>query len=178
MTIPAVPNQPHALYRFFDSEGQLLYVGLTMNPGARWKVHSREKSWWTDVRTVTLEWFPDREAVEVAERAAIATEGPLYNVSHQPPKPQPVRVVVTEYPLAAHLNDGKWPSVSEAVELLRPLRNSINRNSIYRWIHKGKIGYRRGVGGRLALDPDDVVKLIKLCRTVEVSGSPTTLING
>lgn len=26
---------PHALYRFFDGEGDLLYVGMTLDPGAR-----------------------------------------------------------------------------------------------------------------------------------------------
>ena len=73
---------PHALYRFFDATGALLYVGITLNPGARWTTHSKEKPWWAEVASVTVEQFPDRESVLAAERAAIINEGPTYNVVH------------------------------------------------------------------------------------------------
>lgn len=71
-----------ALYRFYDAEGVLLYVGITMNPAQRWKDHSKEKPWWVDVAHITLEDHSDREAVELAERAAIRRERPRYNVVH------------------------------------------------------------------------------------------------
>lgn len=70
------------LYRFFDSTGALLYVGITATPGARWKKHAADKSWWTDVTTATVEHHPTREAVEAAERQAIRTEYPRHNVVH------------------------------------------------------------------------------------------------
>lgn len=72
----------HALYRFFDKDDRLLYVGITLNPGARWKQHSKDKPWWHEVARVTVEHFPDRETVLEAERAAIITERPLHNVVH------------------------------------------------------------------------------------------------
>lgn len=73
---------PHVLYRFFAANGELLYIGLTLNPGTRWKKHAKEKPWWTEVVGITLEHFPSREAVEAAEVAAIRAERPVYNITH------------------------------------------------------------------------------------------------
>jgi hypothetical protein len=43
MQLP-MADQAHKLYRFFDADGVLLYVGITMNPGARWDCHSKRQS--------------------------------------------------------------------------------------------------------------------------------------
>ena len=72
-------DAPHALYRFFDQSGALLYVGLTANPGARLNEH-RGQPWWSEVANVTLETFPSRETVTEAERTAIGSEKPRYNI--------------------------------------------------------------------------------------------------
>lgn len=37
------------LYRLFDRQGALLYVGITGDLGQRWKKHMREKHWWGQV---------------------------------------------------------------------------------------------------------------------------------
>jgi predicted GIY-YIG superfamily endonuclease len=79
----------HALYRFFDEAGELLYVGVTMNPAARWKQHSQDKSWWTSVANITVEPHRDRKAVLEAEALAIKTEHPRYNVVHSLVTSQP-----------------------------------------------------------------------------------------
>jgi len=71
-----------ALYRFFDAGGRLLYIGISLNPGVRWKQHRADKPWWTEVATVTVEAHPDRTAVQAAEREAIRAERPRYNVAH------------------------------------------------------------------------------------------------
>ena len=72
----------HALYRFFNADRQLLYVGLTVDPGSRWTSHCKEKPWWHEVDTVKVETFPTRDLVIKAEREAIETEYPLYNIAH------------------------------------------------------------------------------------------------
>jgi hypothetical protein len=77
-------SRRHVLYRFWDCDDQLLYVGLTANPGSRWKAHGVEKPWWIDVARVTVEHFASRAEAEAAEATAIKTEGPLYNVRHVP----------------------------------------------------------------------------------------------
>lgn len=67
------------LYRFFDANGVLLYVGVTANLPLRLRAH-RRRDWWLDVRSMTTEGHPDRAAVLAAERIAIETERPRHNV--------------------------------------------------------------------------------------------------
>lgn len=72
----------YTLYRMFDGNGRLLYIGLTNNTRTRLKNHADDKAWWGQVHNVTLEHFPSRTALEDAERAAIQSERPLHNVVH------------------------------------------------------------------------------------------------
>lgn len=71
-----------ALYRFYDGAGDLLYVGISVRPWSRWKQHKGQKDWAEDVATSTMEWFDTRKAALNAEREAIVTEEPRYNVVH------------------------------------------------------------------------------------------------
>jgi predicted GIY-YIG superfamily endonuclease len=83
MMLAASTETAQALYRFFDTEGELLYVGITVNPGTRWAEH-KNKPWWSGVASATLEQFPSRDAAEEAEITAIRAENPRYNVTHSP----------------------------------------------------------------------------------------------
>jgi predicted GIY-YIG superfamily endonuclease len=74
----------HALYRFFDAGSDLLYVGVTNDPGRRWGQHANDKPWWHEVDHIEIERYPDRESVLAAERKAIQEEHPRYNVVHAP----------------------------------------------------------------------------------------------
>lgn len=90
----------HVLYRFYSATGQLLYVGITMNPSTRFKQHRKTKDWWGEVIGITLEHYESRDELARAERRAIQVERPLHNVihskvQHKPnpkpaPKPDPV----------------------------------------------------------------------------------------
>lgn len=77
----------HVLYRFFDTAGDLLYIGITNDPGRRWGRHAGDKPWWNEVDRIELERHPDRPTVLLAERDAIKAEYPRYNVVHAPPAP-------------------------------------------------------------------------------------------
>lgn len=77
-------DRPQALYRFFDQAGELLYVGISANPAGRWDQHRHDKPWWSEVATVGIQEFPSRPAVEDAERVAIRSERPRYNLTHHP----------------------------------------------------------------------------------------------
>jgi predicted GIY-YIG superfamily endonuclease len=72
------------LYRFFDSEGRLLYVGISKFFEARLKQHYRNSSWFFESHSVTLEHYETREQVEQAEAKAIRTESPLHNKAGLP----------------------------------------------------------------------------------------------
>jgi predicted GIY-YIG superfamily endonuclease len=80
-------SQTQALYRFFDQNGNLLYVGITSNPGRRWTQHATDKPWWHEVHHVEIERHESRQAVLLAEQLAIKNERPRYNVVHQQPEP-------------------------------------------------------------------------------------------
>lgn len=75
-TTPAA--QRTALYRLYDRNGVLLYVGITVDPPVRFQAHS-SRTWWSEVTRSTLEWWPSLEAAEVAEKRAIETERPIHN---------------------------------------------------------------------------------------------------
>lgn len=75
-------DRPHALYRFWDDNNNLLYVGITVHLPNRVAQHRGEKEWWTEIATITIEHHPDRESVLEAEHAAIRTEHPVWNVIH------------------------------------------------------------------------------------------------
>lgn len=70
---------PSCLYRFYDADGALLYVGITKDPTKRTREHSKRSEWHPFARSRTLEWFEDRESALDAERAAIHRERPLFN---------------------------------------------------------------------------------------------------
>lgn len=70
------------VYRLYDYEMQLLYVGITWHPFARWSAHSYRKQWWSLVAFAVLEEYPDDRTARVAETEAIKNERPRYNI-HQ-----------------------------------------------------------------------------------------------
>jgi hypothetical protein len=69
------------LYRFYDHEGALLYVGISKAAINRWSQHGGDKAWWDDVETTTVEHFETRELADAAETRAIQSEGPRYNIA-------------------------------------------------------------------------------------------------
>ena len=74
-----------ALYRLYDADDQLLYIGIAADPKERWASHASDKPWWSNVTRRDVEWISTREAAEVAEQEAIATEKPKHNSKHALP---------------------------------------------------------------------------------------------
>ena len=74
---------PHALYRFYDAQDTLLYVGISWSLAQRMAEHRHTKSWWQEIATIRIEWLPNREAVLEAETVAIVRERPKYNLANK-----------------------------------------------------------------------------------------------
>lgn len=75
-----IRESEHFVYRCFDTKGELLYVGCSINPDQRLWEHGYFRSWWADrIARVTLESFPDQAAGLAAEKRAIQTEHPIHN---------------------------------------------------------------------------------------------------
>lgn len=81
-TTAAVPDRPQWLYRLFDSEGRLLYVGVTDDVWRRVGEHERTQEWGDDIVRVKRQRYPGRAAALAAERRAIHIEKPVHNVIH------------------------------------------------------------------------------------------------
>ena len=67
------------LYRHFDKEGTLLYVGMSGLSIKRLLNHKANSKWFKDIATVTIEHYQDKNTCAVAEREAIKKELPPNN---------------------------------------------------------------------------------------------------
>jgi predicted GIY-YIG superfamily endonuclease len=77
----------HYVYRCFDADGDLLYVGCTQDVARRMSNHRRNRKARASIALQSLMAshtvegpFPTREAAEAAEAEAIRTEQPLLNL--------------------------------------------------------------------------------------------------
>jgi hypothetical protein len=84
VTVPKGSNEKvYTLYRFYNADRQLLYIGVTTRfPTTRWDGHRETKPWWSDVVTASLEHFDTKEEMLATEILAIHIEQPLHNVRH------------------------------------------------------------------------------------------------
>jgi hypothetical protein len=71
----------YQLYRHFDRDGTLLYVRISLSALRRLGDHAQTSGWFSAIKRVEIETFPDRAAAVAAERAAIRDECLLYNVA-------------------------------------------------------------------------------------------------
>jgi hypothetical protein len=69
------------LYRHYHPNGDLLYVGVSLEPLRRQIRHIGEASWWSAVHQILIEPFATREEALAAEELAIRTEFPRFNRS-------------------------------------------------------------------------------------------------
>lgn len=72
------------VYRVFDAQGRLLYVGITYSVFLRLGKHNDNAPWAHYATTITLERFKTREEAEAAEAEAILTEDPVWNQHGRP----------------------------------------------------------------------------------------------
>ena len=68
------------LYRHFDAEGCLLYVGISLSALVRTRQHRDNSSWFPNVVKITIETYATRDEALEAETLAIERERPVFNV--------------------------------------------------------------------------------------------------
>lgn len=73
----APPAGKCCLYRIFAGS-DLLYVGISANPAARFMKHKRT-DWWRHATRITFDVFESEWVALDAERAAIKAERPRHN---------------------------------------------------------------------------------------------------
>jgi hypothetical protein len=89
-----------SVYRLYDGEDRLLYVGIAVEPFLRLDKHWKTKAWWSSVTHVVIEWFPSRQDALDEELRVIRTDAPMHNIQGRggpgqcrptPPRPAPIR---------------------------------------------------------------------------------------
>jgi len=70
------------LYRHYDADGVLLYIGISNDSVRRWSGHRRSSKEWAHLSVrMEIERFPSLEDASEVEMKAIAAEKPLFNKS-------------------------------------------------------------------------------------------------
>lgn len=72
------------VYRQFDADGVLLYVGETGNPKQRQQNHRSSSAWGASIARTELVECENRDAARLLEAETIRSERPLYNSRHNP----------------------------------------------------------------------------------------------
>lgn len=73
-----------SLYRYFDREGALIYVGVTSRGATRNVEHNTTKGWWQYVAHQQVEHFSTRAAALAAEKRAILAFRPHLDGKYLP----------------------------------------------------------------------------------------------
>lgn len=67
------------LYRYYNSSGDLLYVGKSLDAVTRLAQHKDRAPWFTQIARIEIEHYESETECSKAERLAIRREHPLYN---------------------------------------------------------------------------------------------------
>lgn len=100
--------RPAAVYRMYDAEGDLLYVGCSVQWPTRLEQHIGDKHWFEIVAVVQVEHFDDWGDALSAEATALAEESPRYNVKG-----------VKNLAAARALNEAAWQKARDEAEAER-----------------------------------------------------------
>lgn len=140
-----MPDSPErtALYRYFDADGELLYIGISNDPDFRWKAHlygSGRNAWPKQAARRTIEWCDARAEALKAEEAAIKAERPLYNEKHNyddapfdaaswPTIATRLKVPAIADLMRAEITSGRWGE-GQRIPSLRTLGESVGASMV------------------------------------------------
>lgn len=76
-------SKPCELYRHFDADGRLLYVGIAWCTTERLMGHKSGSHWFGQITRIEIERFPTRRGALDAETTAITNENPVFNIQSE-----------------------------------------------------------------------------------------------
>lgn len=126
------------LYRYFDKDGELLYVGVSLNSIARAAQHRTQSCWYDDFHTMTRQSYSTRGEALDAETLAIVNEQPKHNVRKTtPPRPKSKSRAQREYEqLEYSILYKPMYNTTEAASAL-----GVSTSRIRTWQKDGKLGF-------------------------------------
>ncbi len=77
--LPGAPMKTQ-LYRHFDKNRNLLYVGISLSAIQRLEQHKTDSKWFNQIATITVQHFNSRSDAQWAETQVIHNENPKYNI--------------------------------------------------------------------------------------------------
>jgi len=77
-------DEPTSLYRQYDADGELLYVGISRSVSRRTLDHLNYACWASDIATIKVEHFKTKYEALEAEAAAVECENPKHNKIYWP----------------------------------------------------------------------------------------------
>lgn len=79
-TVKHVTKDKCQLYRHFDKDDILLYVGISLSTVNRLSQHREVSPWFDQITRVTIEHYQSRQEALAMERQAIKNEKPKFNL--------------------------------------------------------------------------------------------------
>ena len=102
---PALRN--HYVYRYFDAQGVLLYVGCSLRPQTRWSEHKASRpAMCARVARVRMQGPYNYDTARALERKALLTEQPVYAVTPQDQSAKQRREGWIKRQMAPHVHPG------------------------------------------------------------------------
>lgn len=111
-----------SVYLAYDTDEQLLYVGISFAPLVRCMQHAERAQWWPLIRRIEIEHYDARQQARARELQLIWTEQPLFN--QQDKRYRPIRSVSEVPPMPDPRAD---PSAGSLFDDLRKLRLARHR---------------------------------------------------
>lgn len=115
-----------AVYRAYDAEGTLLYVGCTVALDARMRDHEKNSPWWFFHCHLEVKRFASHKAALAEELRLIQTEHPRWNVRDRSPghPDGPVRCITSAPHLALEIQTYRAWKAAKSKAAARELRKA------------------------------------------------------
>ena len=133
----------HYLYRHFDHNGVLLYVGISLSTVQRLGQHRDHSHWFDAIVRVEIESFETRAAALDAEREAIRAEHPLCNIAHSQGNVVALNTAANRRAVESRLSLEKRVidfrptyAITDAAQAL-----GIQEATVRLWLDQGVLGY-------------------------------------
>lgn len=135
-----------SVYRYYDANGILIYVGITKRGTSRNFEHSSHAAWWQYVASQEVEHYETRAEAHSREVALIQRHRPPFNVQHN---------VDSKSLRAAYFSLAQQPAEYEdGVELMHALERRLPLDIVSSELGRNRLVLRtklfhRAIGGRL-----------------------------